>query len=146
MWDLHYQWNIVRISNLVSILYYDFMAHCTLCYDMDIGTMWHCALASCVTSQSFGLVYGRALFLYWVSICVPFTNSLATGYSIMVLAIIIRMFMSMALVLIYIFRFYWIMSLSFCNYAPPRMFLLLEILFEYWIEHGMLPSGSFLSC
>ena len=38
------------------------------------------------------------------------------------------------------------MSLSFCNYAPPRMFLLREILFEYWIEHGMLPSGSFLSC
>ena len=38
--------------------------------------MRHCALVSCTPSQSIGLVLGHALFWYWVSSCIPFSNSL----------------------------------------------------------------------
>ena len=61
----------------------DFLYH-----DMDLSTMQHCTLLSCTPTQSIGLVLGCALPCYWVSLCVPFTNSLIQLYLIRKIEII----------------------------------------------------------
>ena len=71
-------------------------------YDMDIDTMWHCALIS--WPQSIALVLWCALFWCWVSICVPFTNSLIQCYFIMIVATIIGICMAILFILNYIFE------------------------------------------
>ena len=58
----------------------------SLYYNMDIGTMWHCALVSRTPSQSIGLFFRCALFWCWVPLCVPFTNSLIVCHFIMMFA------------------------------------------------------------
>ena len=39
-------------------------------YNIGIGTMWHCTLAIYTPSHTIGLGLGRAMFWYWVSLCV----------------------------------------------------------------------------
>ena len=59
---------------------------------MDIGTMWHCSLATCIPPQSTGLFFGCPLFCYFVSLCISFTNRLLSHYSTMMFATIIGIF------------------------------------------------------
>ena len=60
-------------------------------YNFDTGTMWHWAFVSCSPSQTVRLFFWCALSWRWVSLCVPFTNSLIEGYFIMVVATIVGM-------------------------------------------------------
>ena len=84
-----YDIDIVIISCLVSNVYFNCIFLYPLYYDMDIGTMWHCALVSCTPARSLGLVFGCALFWCWVSLCVPFTNFMVEWHFIMMGATII---------------------------------------------------------
>ena len=58
-------------------------------HNMDIGTMWHLTLVSSTPSQSIGLVFGCALFWYWVSLGAPVTISLIEFYSIVIFIMIV---------------------------------------------------------
>ena len=58
--------------------------------NLDIDSMYHCALISCTQSQSIGLVFGCALLWYWVSWCIPFTNSSIEFYLITIIVPIIE--------------------------------------------------------
>ena len=109
----------------------------SLYHNMDIGTMWHCALFSCTSSQSVGLVLESVLFWCWVSLCVPITNSLIEIYFIMIVVTIIENFIFHFIIYIlnYMFRFSVTEQFWFGKCAPPWMFPPLDIAFEYWIEH-----------
>ena len=76
--------------------------------------------------------FGCAPFWWWVSLAVPFTNSLIEGCFIMMTATII---MSMLFILNDTFRLLETKIYCFCNYILSWMFLTPDIIFEYWIEH-----------
>ena len=60
-----------------------------LYHDMDIGTMWHCTLASSTPSPSIGLFFGCAFFRCWVSLGAPVIISLIEFYFIMIFIMIL---------------------------------------------------------
>ena len=106
-------------------------------------------MALCIGQLHPTTVYrtGLVCALFWccVSLCVPFTNSLiaytAQSWWLQLLGILFPWLFIWS----YIFRLSETRSCGFCKYAPPWMFLPLDILFEYWIEH-VVPSDSFMSC
>ena len=51
-------YDIVIIFCLVSNVYFNFIVQDSLYHNMDIGIVWHCALVSCTSSKSTGLVLG----------------------------------------------------------------------------------------
>ena len=61
----------VIISCLVSNVPFKRKIQYSLYHNMDICTMWHCALVSYTSSQSIGLVWVCALLWCWVSLGVP---------------------------------------------------------------------------
>ena len=83
--------------------------------------------------------YVLSVIMYWVSLCAIFTNSLIACCSIMMVATIIRIFMPITIhflfILTYTFKLSGTRLFSFCNCTLPCMFLSLEHVFEYWIEH-----------
>ena len=54
-------YDTVILSCLVSNVYFNCIVQDSLYHDMDIGTIWHCALVSCTPSQSIERVFGCAL-------------------------------------------------------------------------------------
>ena len=107
--------NIVIFAFLVSNVYFNCIVQGFLYYNMDVGTIWHCALVSCPQSQSVGMVLG---------VCyshVPFTNSFFILF-----------------ILTYIFRLSETRKMLFCDYETLWMFVPLGILFEYQIVHRLL--------
>ena len=78
-------YGIIILSCLDSTVYFNCIVQDSLYHNMDIGTVWHCALVSCIPSQPVMLVFGCVLIWCWVSVCVRFTNS----YFIMMVATII---------------------------------------------------------
>ena len=85
---------------------------------MDIGIAWRCVLVSCTQSQSIWLYLGVRC---WLSIGVPFTNSLIGLYCIAMIVIIIGIFMAILFNLNYTFRLSVIKYFFFCKRAPPWM-------------------------
>ena len=85
-------------------------------------------------SQSKALFLGCALFGCWVSLGVLVTNSLIECYFIMIIATIIGIFVAILFYLNYTFGLS-LTSGSATTHFPGWMFLLLDIFFEYWIEH-----------
>ena len=78
-------YNTVIISCLVSNVHFNCIVQFSLYHNIDIGTMWHCALASCSPSQSIGVVIGwLGVVLVLSVICAPFTISLIDFQFIMV--------------------------------------------------------------
>ena len=130
---MHYSC-ILNNWNTFFLWYFNCVVQDSLYHNMYIGTMWHCALVSRTRSQSIGLVLGCVLFWCWVSLCVPFTNPLIECYFFMMIATIIWIFF-MAILLIVIYTSGLSVTRWFCRYAFYWMFLSLDILFEYWIEH-----------
>ena len=92
--------------------------------------MWHCAWGSCTSSQSIELFFGGALFWYWVSLCVTFTNSLIECYFAMMVAAIWGIFMTYS---------FWSTHLGFLSGSvdthPPGRFCPCIFEYMYWIEH-----------
>ena len=80
------------------------------------------------------LVLGSALFRLSVSLCVSFTNFLIERYFIMMITIIVGNFYSHS-INFYTFGLSVIRQFWFLSYVPPRMFLRLDVLFKYRIEH-----------
>ena len=117
------------VSNLNNsfLRYFKCIVQYSLYYNMHIGTMWHCASVSCTPSWSIGLGFGLTMFWCWVPLCVPFTNSLIGCYFFMMVAILLILIHRFG---IYVTRWFW-----FCKFALFWVFLSLDILFEYWIEH-----------
>ena len=101
---------------------------------MVIGTMWHCALVSCTPSPSIGLAFGCAIFGVGVIWCYFY---LFLGKVIFhhVVASVFGIFMARLLISNYTFRFSVNMLFLFSYYAPPWVFLPLDILFDYWIKY-----------
>ena len=134
------------ITYLVSNVYFNCIVQDSLYSNMDIGTMWHCALISCTPSQSIGL-FLCALLWCWVSLCAPFTISLIEFYFIMIFIMIVVTIIGILWpffsFLNYMFRLsgtkFW-----FCKSAVPWMFP--TWIFSLNIELNMLPLDSFMSC
>ena len=86
---------------VLSNVYFNCIVQDSLFHDMDIGTMWHCALVSCNPLHSLLLlsllfffflvvvVVVGPLLWYWGSLCVPFTVPLIQFYFIMIFFMII---------------------------------------------------------
>ena len=53
----------VIVSCLVSSVHFSCIIHYCLYHNMDIDTMWHCALVSNTESQSIGLFFGVCVVL-----------------------------------------------------------------------------------
>ena len=66
---------------------------------------------------------------------VPFTNSLIEFYFIMMVDIIIGVDVAILFILNYTFRLSVAKYFWCCKCIPPWLFMPLDILFEYWIEH-----------
>ena len=116
---------------LVSFVYFSCVVQDYFCHYMSVGTMWHCAFASCTPSQSIGLFLGCALFWCPVSLCIPFTNSLIACYSIMMVAAIIGIFMPIAI-------HFGLHNQIFFGSATthlPGCFCPWTFFFEYWNGH-----------
>ena len=73
-------------------------------HNMNIGTIWHCASVSCDLPRSIGLILGCVLFRCWMSLCVPFINSLIKFYSVVIVVTIIGIFTAIIFILNYTFR------------------------------------------
>ena len=119
----------------------------SLYHNMDIGTMWHCALVSSTPSQSIGLVFGGALFWCWVSLGAPVTISLIEFYFIMIFIMIvvtiIGIFMTINYFLEYTLVFLYLSSSGSANAQLPGCF---PWTFSLNIGLNMLPLDSFMSC
>ena len=77
----------------------------SLYQNIDTGTMWLCALVSCIQPQSIGLILVCALLWCWVSLYVAFTNFMIECYFIIMVATIIGILMALLLILTFIFGF-----------------------------------------
>ena len=114
-----------------SISWYWYRYHVTLC----IGHLH--------PTTAYRTDLGCAFLLCWVSLCVPFINSLM-DYFIMLIVTIIGILWPLFL--------FWTVRLGFlrqkypwfCKSAPPWIFPLLVIPLDFWLS--MLPSDSFMSC
>ena len=69
----------------------------SLFYNTDISAKWHCELVQLHPITVYRTAFGCALFWCWVSLCFPFTNSMVSCYSIIMVATIIVIFMSTAI-------------------------------------------------
>ena len=115
-----------------SMVYFNCILQDYLYYNMDRGTMIHCALDSCTPSQSKWC----ALFWCWVSLCVLFTNSFIECYFI-ISTTIFRILCP--------FYSFCTTHLSFPKLGSSSSATMqlrtsldvssLDILFEYWIKH-----------
>ena len=85
LWRCGGSCDIAIISCLVSIVCFNCIVQEPHYHDMDIGTMRHCALVSCIQLQSIGLVF-RGVLLFSASLFVPFTNLLVECYFSMMVA------------------------------------------------------------
>ena len=92
--------------------------------NLKVGHIVSGSLGSNIYSVCLGATGYHVLFWCWVWLCVPFTNPLMVGVSF-----------PLPLILIDIFRLSESWLIWFCNYAPPQMFVPLDLGFEYWIEH-----------
>ena len=103
-------YDTVIVSCLVSNVHFSCIVQDSLYHTMGIGTMWHCALASCASLQSIGLFFGCALFWCWMSLCAHFTISSTEFYFIMIFIMIIvtitEIFMANLFILNYTFRLF----------------------------------------
>ena len=91
-----------------------------------VPCMWHCSLASCTLLQ-----FIKEFFGCWVSMCVPFINSLIACYSITMVGTIIGIFMSIAIHFdLSETRLFW-----FWNCTSPWKFLPMALVFDYIILH-----------
>ena len=78
-----------------------------------------------------------ALFWCWVSLCVPYTNSLMKFYFIMIVVIIIEIVIAILFILNYTFRLSTTTQFWFCKCALLWMFPPPDIPFEY-VPFGIL--------
>ena len=79
----------VIVSCLVSSIHFNCIVQYSLYDNMDIGTIWHCALVSGTQPQSIRLFSGCALFWCWVSLWAPVTISLIELYFVMIFIMIV---------------------------------------------------------
>ena len=137
---------IISKRNKFFLRAFNGIVQVSLYHDMYTCTIRYCALVNCTPSQSVGLFFKCALFQCWVSLCIPFTNSLIYRYFIMIVAIIIiEISMAILLILISIFRLSATRWLWFCRYAPsPGCFC--PWTFSLNIGLSMLHSVSIISC
>ena len=88
--------------------------------------LWHCALVSSTSSQSIGLVYGCALFWWWVSLGAHVTISLTEFSFIMIFIVIdvtiIGIFMAIHYLLNYTLSFLQLSSSGSANAQLPGCF------------------------
>ena len=96
-------YNASFLSDLVLDVYFNCGVQDSLCQNMDMGVVWHYALVSTL-SHYMGLFLGYALFWCWVSLFVPFINSLIDFYFIMTIVSIIGIFMAILFLLNYMFK------------------------------------------
>ena len=75
---------------LVSNVHFNCIVQDFLYHNMDISTMWHCALVNCTPSQFIGQVFGCALGGYWVCSFYYFLDRIF----IMIVVTIIGIFMA----------------------------------------------------
>ena len=108
-------------------------------HNIGICSKWN-ALLSCTQLQSTGLAFGCALFWCWVSLCVPFTNSLTACYSI-IIQLLLGCLCPRLFILFYTF---WLSETSFATTQLPVCFC--PRIFSLNIVLYMIPSDSFMSC
>ena len=104
-------YDAVILSCLVSSIYSNCVFQDSLYHNMYIGTMWHCALVSCIPSQFIGLVLGCGLSWCWVSLCAPFTISLIEFYLVMIFVRRVVTITEIFMAILFIFN----CTLTFCN-------------------------------
>ena len=120
----------------------------SLYLNMDIGTMWHCALFCSTRSQSIGPFFGCALFWYRVSLGAPVISAFVKFYFIMIIIMIVvtitEIFMANNYFLNYTLGFIYLSSSGSANAQLPGWFRLWT--FSLNIGMDMLPSDGFISC
>ena len=126
------------LSCFVPNVYINCVVQDFLYFNVDIVTMWHCALVRCTQSQSIELVFGGALFWCWLLLYFSFTNYSIECYFIMMVATTIGIFMSILFILTYTLKLSD--TRQFCNYALPGCFS--PWTFSMYIWLNMLPSNS----
>ena len=122
-----------------SNVYFSYLVQDSLYPNVDISTMWHCALVSCTPSQFIGLLFRCALFWCWVSLCVLYSDSMIELYFIMIVVTVVGILWPFFLFCPVTWSFVdkrsgLTMYFWFCKCAPPWVFPPLDIPFEYWIE------------
>ena len=146
------------LANRMICYYYCFLSgfKCTfscivqysLYHNMDIGTLWHCALVTSTLSQSIGLFFGCALFWRWVSLCAPVTISVIEFcfimIFIMIVVTIIGIFMAIKYFFNYTLAFLYISSSGPANAQTPGCFRR----WTFFLSIGLntLPLDAFMSC
>ena len=138
------------LSCLVSNVHFNCIIQDSLYHNMDVGTMWHCALVSCTPSQSMdwflgvrcsGVEYHDVLLLLLILEIILFLRDIhhdSCDYY--------WNFMGILFILNYTFMPCVIKLFWFCKCTTPWMFPLLDILLEYWIEHVTFELLSCLHC
>ena len=112
------------------------------CYhNMDKGPMWHCALVSCIPSQSTWLFFEWELIWCCVSLCGHFNIYLIEIHFIMIFTMIVVTFIGLSFFhLNYRFRLSVPKYFLFCKGLAIWMFPPLDILLEYWIQNAIFEA------
>ena len=140
-------YDTVILSCLVSKVYFNCIVHDILYHNMDIGTMWHCALVSRTPQQSKELLFGCPLFWCWESFCIPFTISVIGFYFIIIFIMIVVTIIGILMAILSFWTAYLgFMELSSSGPANAQLpGLIRPWTFSLNIGLNMLSSNAFMS-
>ena len=80
----------------------------------------------------YSTFFGSTRFLCWMPLVVSF------GFTIVSCSMIIRLILGCLWPLVFILNNILTLGILRSAISPPRMFLLLDLLSEYWIQHGTI--------